>query len=281
MSRAQTLSRSIRARPWLALGLLIAACVIAAAVFAPWLTAHDPTAQLPVGRPVPPSAEHPLGTDSLGRDVLSRLLYGARLSLIVGLGAALLALALGMTVGVAAGYFGGWVEAALMRLTDVVMAFPAILLALAAAAVLPREGLTRSVLTLLLVIGLINWAGAARIFRSETLSLRERLYVDASRALGASHGRILFRHVLPHLLSTGLVVGSLGTATTILLDAGLAFLGVGVPAPHPTWGGLLQDAQQWYPVAPWLAVYPGLAVVLTVAAFNLIAFDLRRNGDGA
>jgi peptide/nickel transport system permease protein len=204
--------------------------------------------------------------------VLSRLIYGARISLTIGLGAMALAVGLGLAVGVTAGYFGGHADGALMRLTDIIMAFPAVLLALALAAVLPE----RNVLTLLLVIGFINWTAAARIFRSETLSLRERQYVEATRVLGGSHGRILVRHVLPHLAPTILVVASLGTAATILLDVGLSFLGIGVPEA-PTWGSMLQDAQRWYSVAPWLAVWPGLAVVLTVGAFNLIAFDLRRS----
>lgn len=269
-------------RPFLLLGLLLACGILVSALAAPWLSPHDPLRPLPNGlgvhgEPVAPGPGHPLGTDSRGRDVLSRLLYGARLSLLVGLGAVILAVGVGMAVGVTAGYFGGHVDGALMRLTDVVMAFPAVLLALALAAVLPQ----RSVPTMILVIGAINWATAARIFRAETLSLRERLYVEATRALGASHGRVLLQHILPHLLPTMLVVASLGAAATILLDAGLAFLGIGIPPPAPTWGSMLLEAQTWYSVAPWLALYPGLAVVLTVASFNLIAFDLRRRPTAA
>jgi peptide/nickel transport system permease protein len=261
-------------RPWLSLGVLLALLMLLIAVLAPVLSRHDPLAYDPrYVRPVGPSADHPLGTDSLGRDVLSRLLYGARISLTLGVGAMLLAVALGLAVGVTAGYFGGHVDGALMRLTDVVMAFPAILLALALAAVLPRHDLV----TLLVVIGFVNWATAARLFRSETLSLRERQYVEVARTLGASHARILRQHILPHLLPTLLVVGSLGAAATILLDAGLSFLGIGIPPPAPTWGSMLHEAQRWYSVAPWLALWPGLAVVVTVAAFNLIAFDLRRS----
>jgi len=277
MNAALSLFRTLVRRPLLATGTILALLVVLAALFAPALAPHDPLQPLPdglsqFGEPMGPGPQHRLGTDSLGRDVLSRMLHGARLSLAIGVGAVALSLFLGLLVGVTAGYFAGHVDAALMRLTDVVMAFPAILLAMALAAVLPQ----RNVVTLLLVIGFINWASAARIFRSETLSLRERLYVEAARVMGASHGRILVRHVLPHLVPTMLVVGSVGAAGTILLDAGLSFLGIGVPAPAPTWGSMLQEAQQYYSIAPWLVIWPGVAVLATVGAFNLIAFDLRR-----
>jgi peptide/nickel transport system permease protein len=266
-----------RGRPLLALGTLLASVMLFLALFGPLLAPQDPLKQdragFVGGRPAPPGPRHLLGADSRGRDVLSRLLHGARLSLTVGIGAVTLAVIVGLLVGVPAGYFSGHVDGALMRLTDVVMAFPSVLLALALASVLPQ----RSVLTLTLIIGAISWTAAARIFRSETLSLRERLYIEAARALGAGHGRILVRHILPQLAPTILVVASLGAATTILLDAGLAFLGVGIPAPAPTWGSMLQEAQQFYRYAPWLAFWPGLAVFLTVAAFNLIAFDLQRS----
>ncbi|MCC2672745.1 MAG: transporter permease [Armatimonadetes bacterium] len=277
MDASPSLLRRFQRRPLLVLGAALALLMVLLAVFAPVLAPHSPLQPLPDGltqfaEPVGPGPGHLLGTDSQGRDVASRLLFGARISLTIGLGAVTLSVLLGLAVGVTAGYFGGWVDTVLMRLTDVVMAFPAVLLALALAAVLPQ----RSVLTLLLVIGFINWTAAARIFRSETLTLRERVYVEAARVLGAGHGRVLARHVLPQLAPTVLVVASVGAASTILLDAGLAFLGIGVPAPAPTWGAMLQEAQQYYAIAPWLAVWPGLAVLITVGAFNLIAFELRR-----
>lgn len=274
-------SRRLLGRPWLLLGATLSAGMLLLAVLASALSPHDPLQPLPrglsqYGGPVGPGPDHLLGTDSRGRDVLSRLLHGARLSLAIGLGAMLLAVAMGLSVGVTAGYFGGHLEGALMRLTDIVMAFPAVLLALALAAVLPQ----RSALTLIGVIGFINWAGPARMFRSETLSLRERQYVEAARVLGAGHGRIIARHILPHLAPSILAVASLSAATTILLDAGLSFLGIGVPPPAPTWGSMLQDAQTYYSTAPWLAFWPGLAIVTTVAALNMIAFDLRQNLSG-
>jgi peptide/nickel transport system permease protein len=268
--------QSVTSRPLLATGLAVLSLLALVALCAPLLAPHDPLRPLPGGLsargPQPPGPGRPLGTDSRGRDVLSRLLFGARLSLLVGFGAVGVAALLGLTVGAAAGYFGGAVDAVLMRATDVVMAFPAVLLALATAAVLPQ----RNALTLILVIGFINWTAAARVLRAQTLTLRERQYVEAARALGAGHGRLFFRHVLPHLAPTLWVVASLAAAATILMDAGLAFLGIGIPPPAPTWGGMLQDAQQWYATAPWLAVWPGLAVLLTVGSFNLIAFDLQR-----
>ncbi|HEU4752300.1 MAG TPA: ABC transporter permease, partial [Armatimonadota bacterium] len=205
--------RRALARPWLLLGSVLAVLILLAALLAPQLAPHNPLREFPqgltrYGAPAPPAPGHPLGFDSRGRDVLSRILFGARLSLAVGLGAAAVAVCAGLAVGLAAGYFGGAVDNLLMRLTDVVMAFPAVLLALAMGAVLPQ----RNVWTLVLVIAAVNWTGAARIFRGETLSLRERLYVEAARALGAPTGRILLRHVLPHLLPTMLVVASLGAA---------------------------------------------------------------------
>jgi peptide/nickel transport system permease protein len=270
---APSFARGLCSRPWLALGCALALLMTLLALFAPVLARHNPTEHVVSSAlPVPPSAQLPLGTDSSQRDLWSRLLYGARNSLSISLGATVLATVLGLLVGVAAGYGGGVLDAVLMRATDVVMAFPAVLLALALGAVLPY----RNLLTLILILGLVNWTAAARIFRSETLTLRERLYVEATRALGGGHRLILARHVLPHLAPTVLFVASMSAATTILLDAGLSFLGVGLPDPAPTWGSALKDAQSFYSVAPWLAIWPGVAVLVSVAAFNLIAFDLRR-----
>ncbi|MBI3912060.1 MAG: ABC transporter permease [Armatimonadetes bacterium] len=262
----------LAARPLLATGLLLLCVVVGAAVFAPWLAPHSPLTQARGDAPLPPSTHFPLGTDSLGRDLLSRLLFGARYSLAIGGCATLVALAIGLLVGLPAGYFGGMVDGALMRLVDVVMAFPSILLAVALAAVLPYRNLG----TVLLVIGLVNWTTVARVVRGETLALREQAFVEAARALGAGPGRVLLRHIAPHLAPTLLTVASLSAGTAILLDAGLSYLGMGLPQPTPSWGDMLREAQRWYRAAPWLAVWPGVAVLITVGGLNMIAFDLQR-----
>lgn len=277
LTRFRDAAHRVTRRPALLAGLLLALFLVTAAIGAPWLAPHPPEKQhrdglTAVGAPAPPGRHFRLGADSRGRDVFSRLLHGARLSLGIGLGATAIAIGLGLTVGVCAGYFGGWTETLLMRSTDVVLAFPSILLAVAMAAVTPR----RSAFGMALIIGLLGWAAPARVFRGETLSLRERSYVEAALSMGAGKLRILLRHVVPHLGPSALVMASLGAASAILLDAGLSFLGIGVPAPAPTWGSMLEEARTWYSLAPWLAFWPGLLVVLTVAAFNLVAYDLQR-----
>jgi peptide/nickel transport system permease protein len=248
---------------------------VAAALLAPWLAPHHPLRQFPdgltaAGAPRPPGGRYLLGTDDFGRDLLSRLLYGARLSLFIGATATGLAIGIGACLGLVAGYFGGIAEGLIMRVTDVVMAFPVLLLAIALVAVL-RPSLTN----VLLVVGLVNWTPVARVVRGETLSAREALFVEAARAQGASHGRILLRHVLPHVAPTLLVLACLSVATTILLDAGLSYLGVGVPPPAPSWGAMLTEGQSYYRTAPWLAVWPGLAIVTAVGGFNLLGFALQ------
>jgi peptide/nickel transport system permease protein len=264
-------------RDWLLwTGAALVALFVVAALLAPWLAPHDPLRQFAnglteLGTPRPPGGPFPLGTDDYGRDLLSRLLYGARLSLTIGVAATAIAIAVGTLLGVTAGYFGGAVEALLMRVTDVVMAFPVLLLAIAFVAVL-RPSLT----SVLLVVGLVNWTPVARVVRGETLAAREALFVEAARALGASHGRIVVQHILPQVAPTLLVLASTSVATTILLDAGLSYLGVGVPPPAPSWGAMLTGGQSYYRTAPWLALWPGLAIVLAVGGFNLLAFSLQR-----
>ena len=262
-------------RGLLGMGLAMGALLVALAIVGPVFAPYDPTAPVApqLAEPLPPGAPFWLGTDDLGRDVFSRLLYGARISLLVGLVAMAVTMVVGTAVGLAAGYFGGAVDVVLMRATDVMLAFPGLLLAVALVAVMRP-----SIWTIFVVIGLVSWTGVARVVRSETLSLRERDFVVAARAMGASHGRIVVRHVLPNVAPTLVVVAALSTSGTILLDAGLSFLGIGVPPPTPTWGRMIQEASTYYRVAPWLMAFPGLAVLYAVLAFNLIAYGLAERG---
>ena len=264
-------------RGLLAVGLAMGALLVLLAIVGPTLAPYDPTASVAptLAEPAPPSARFWLGTDDLGRDVLSRLLYGARISLLVGLVAMAVTMVIGTAVGLAAGYFGGGVDTLLMRVTDVMLAFPGLLLAVALVAVMRPN-----VWTIFVVIGLVSWTGVARVVRSEALSLRERDFVVAARAMGAGHGRILVRHVLPNVAPTLIVIAALSTSGTILLDAGLSFLGIGVPPPTPTWGRMIQEASTYYRVAPWLMAFPGLAVLYAVLTFNLIAYGLTDRARG-
>ncbi len=269
---------TVHRRGLLRLGLLMGAVLVVLAAIGPTLAPFDPTAPVApqLAEPAPPGSPFWLGTDDLGRDVLSRLLHGARISLLVGLVAMVVTMVIGTAVGLAAGYFGGAVDVVLMRLTDVMLAFPGLLLAVALVAVLRP-----SVWTIFVVIGLVSWTGVARVVRSETLSLRERDFVLAARAMGASHGGILLRHVLPNVGPTLVAIAALSTSGTILLDAGLSFLGIGVPPPTPTWGRMIQEAASYYRVAPWLMAFPGVAVLYAVLTFNLIAYGLADDAKAA
>ncbi|TPL81077.1 ABC transporter permease [Mesorhizobium sp. B2-3-13] len=257
------------------LGLVIVAVVVAGAILAPWLTGYDPNEQMfdgltIEGSPLPPSAKFWLGTDLLGRDLLTRILYGARTSLIIGIVANGVALFIGTLVGVTAGYFRGWMGSALMRFTDLMMAFPALLLAICLAAVFQP-----SLWIVAMVIALVNWVQTARVIYTETSSLAEREFIDAERTIGASAPRILFRHILPHLLPTIIVWGTLGISTTVLLEATLSFLGIGVQPPTASWGNIIFENQTYFQVAPWLVFFPGAAILALALAFNLIGDALR------
>jgi peptide/nickel transport system permease protein len=247
------------------------AVLVGVAVSAPWLAPFDPLGAVAdsFGDPFPPGRPYHLGTDELGRDVLSRICYGARISLLVAVVATSLTLVIGVSVGVCAGYFGGWIDTLLMRATDVVLAFPALLLAIALAAMF-QPGLT----SIFVVIAVVSWTGVARTVRGEVLSLRERDFVRAAHALGASPLRLIASHLLPSVLPTILVMGALSTSNTVLLDAGLSYLGLGVPVPTPSWGRMISDSQTYYRIAPWLLIFPGLAIVYAVAAFNLLGYGL-------
>ncbi|RIY02487.1 ABC transporter permease [Aureimonas flava] len=257
------------------LGLLMIAVVVLAAAFAPWIAPFDPNEQFfdglsLEGAPLPPSATYWLGTDLLGRDLLSRLLFGARNSLVIGVAANGAALLIGTMVGVVAGYVRGWLGAVLMRFTDLMMAFPALLLAICLAAVLRP-----SLWIVALVIALVNWVQVARVVHAETRSLAEREFIQAEVTLGAGGARILFRHVMPHLFSTVIVYGTLGISTTVLLEATLSFLGVGVQPPDASWGNIIFENQTYFQAAPWLVFFPGAAILLLALAFNLVGDALR------
>ncbi|MES0149676.1 ABC transporter permease [Mesorhizobium sp. M0012] len=267
--------RRLLKRPLALLGLGIIAVVLAGAILAPWLTGYDPNEQMfdgltLEGAPLPPGAQFWLGTDLLGRDLLTRLLFGARRSLIIGIVANGVALLIGTLVGITAGYFRGWIGSALMRFTDLMMAFPALLLAICLAAVLQP-----SLWIVAMVIALVNWVQTARVIYTETSSLSEREFIDAERTIGASAPRILFRHILPHLLPTIIVWGTLGISTTVLLEATLSYLGIGVQPPTASWGNIIFENQTYFQAAPWLVFFPGAAILALALAFNLIGDALR------
>lgn len=262
-------------QPLTCLALVVIVTVIFAAISAPWLAPFPPDAQpfdglSMEGAPLPPGAKYWLGTDTLGRDLLSRLLYGARTSLVIGLVANGAAVAIGMIVGVVAGYVSGVAGGALMRFTDLMMAFPALLLAIVLAALLRP-----SLWIVALVIALVNWVQVARIVYTETRGLVERDFILAERSLGAGHLRILFHHIAPHLAPTAIVWGTLGIATTVLLEATLSFLGVGVQPPQPSWGNIIYESQSYFQAAPWLVFIPGAIILMTALAFNLVGDALR------
>src|SRR5213080_1335275 len=265
------LGRSRPSRRLLAAGALLVAVLGVAAVAAPWLTPYDPDAIVVASYhgPLAPGGGHLLGTDTLGRDVWARLVYGARTSLFVGGLAMAVSLAIGMTAGLVAGYFGGVTDATLMWIVDLVLTMPSLLLLIVLATVLPP-----SLLTIPLVIGAIGWTTFARTVRGEVLSLRERDYISAARALGASHARIIVRHLLPGVLPGVVVLAALGMSGAIGIDAGLSYLGLGVPLPTPSWGRMVSEVQTYFAVAPWLVVLPGVAVSLAVIGFNLVGFGL-------
>lgn len=273
-ARAGVWRRLLR-RKLAVLGLTIILLTVAGAIFAPWLTAYDPNEQMfdgltLEGAPLPPGEQFVLGTDLLGRDLATRILYGARTSLIIGIVANGVALLIGTLVGATAGYFRGWIGSALMRFTDLMMAFPALLLAICLAAILEP-----SLWIVALVIALVNWVQTARVIYTETSSLAEREFIDAERTIGAGTGRILFRHILPHLLPTIIVWGTLGISTTVLLEATLSYLGIGVQPPTPSWGNIIFENQTYFQAAPWLVFFPGMAILALALAFNLIGDALR------
>lgn len=253
------------------------ALTMAMACTAPLLAPHDYKFQNRGLENHPPARSFALGTDDLGRDMLSRLMYGAQVSLTVGICATLVSLLIGVAVGLFSGYFGGRVESVLMRFTDTISAFPSLLLALAITAVYdrPHQTMPERIGVLIVALGIVGWTGMARLVRSQVLTLKTMDYVAAARALGASHRRVLLRHILPNCISPIIVVATLAIGGNILGEAGLSFLGLGVQAPFPSWGGMLADARNYIDTYWWQAVFPGMAIVMTVLSFNLFGDSLR------
>ncbi|MEP0520221.1 MAG: ABC transporter permease [Hyphomicrobiales bacterium] len=271
----KTVWAQLLARPLALVGLFFVAVTVLGAIFAPWLTAFEPNEQMfdglsIEGAPMPPGEKFWLGTDLLGRDLLTRILYGARTSLIIGIAANGIALIIGTFIGVIAGYFRGWIGAILMRFTDLMMAFPALLLAICLAAVF-----SPSLWIVAMVIALVYWVQTARVIYTQTSSLAEREFIDAERTLGASTSRILLRHILPHLVPTIIVWGTLGISTTVLLEATLSFLGVGVQPPTASWGNIIFENQTYFQAAPWLVFFPGVAILALALGFNLVGDAMR------
>lgn len=254
-------------------GLIVMILLYLVTLLTPLIAPYDPAAQgdIITSRYLAPSAEHWLGTDKFGRDILSRVLYGARISLSIGFVAVGISMTLGTLIGAVAGYFGGWADAVLMRFTDMMLAFPRLVLLIVVIAVFESP----SIWLVVVVLGLTGWMGTSRIVRGEVLSLREREFVQAARALGMGDLRIITRHVIPNTLAPVIVSATLGIGLTILTEASLSFLGLGVQPPTPSWGNMVADGRDALTEAWWIATFPGLAIVLTVVAFNLLGDGLR------
>ncbi len=270
-----TILRAVLRRKLALFGLVVIVLAVLAALLAPWIAPADPYRQFfdgltLQGAPLPPGGDFILGTDLLGRDLLSRLIHGARTSLVIGVAANGIAVMIGSLIGITAGFFRGLPGALLMRFTDLMMAFPALLLAIVLAAIFKP-----SLWIVAMVIALVNWVQVARIMYTETVSLAERDFIAAGVSLGASRARLLFRHIAPHLLPSVIVFGTLGISTTVLLEATLSYLGIGVQPPTPSWGNIIFENQTYFASAPWLVFFPGLAIIILALAFNLVGDALR------
>ena len=255
-------------------GCGIVILLFAVSLLAPVIAPYDPGAIDLKNVLAPPSAEHWFGTDQLGRDVLSRMIWGARISLKVGFVATGLAILIGMILGAVAGYYGGWIDAVIMRLVDILLCFPTFFLILAVIAFLEP-----SIWNIMIVIGLTGWMGVTRLVRADFISLRERDFVRAARSIGANDARIIFIHILPNALASILVAATLGIAGAILTESALSFLGIGVQPPTPSWGNILTAGKDNIDIAWWLSLYPGLAILITVVGYNLLGEGIRDASD--
>ena len=252
------------------LGGVIVLFLALTAILAPWLSPHDP-GEIDVTRILEaPSREHPLGTDQLGRDVLSRMIWGSQISLLVGFVAVGILSIIGVFLGSLAGYYGGWIDSVIMRFVDIMLCFPTFFLILAVIAFV-----SPSIWAIMVVIGVFGWMGVARLIRAEILSLKEREFILAARSQGGGDLRIIFRHLLPNALSPVLVSAILGVAAAILTESALSFLGIGVQPPTPSWGNMLTAGKDNIDIAWWLSLYPGLAILITVLGYNLLGEGIR------
>ncbi len=266
--RSRMVQRFLRYRPGV-LGGIIVVSLILIAIFAPLVAPYSPTEKVGV-RADPPTSEFWLGNDEIGRDVLSRLIYGARVALVVGIGAIAIAVTIGVLVGAASGYFGGKVDTLLSRVVDTLMAFPLLALLVTLSALF-----SPSLRNVVIIIGVTVWASYARLVRADVMSLRERDFVIAARSLGARDSRIIGRHILPNIVGPVIVLASLDIGSIIILESALSFLGLGVRPPTPSWGGMLSAGRSLLRSAPHIAVAPGIAIMVTVLAFNLLGDGLR------
>lgn len=262
--------RRFKKNPTAIIGLIIVFLFFFMAVFGPYLTPFDPFQQDIINAHQPPGGENILGTDFFGRDVLSRIIFGARISLLVGVTVVVLRAAIGIIIGLIAGYFGGWIESILMRIVDAFISFPGILLAMAIMAV-RGQGIENVIIAL----AIVGWPTFARLVRSEVISIKEREYIQATRSLGFHSGKIMFQHILPNCLATIIVYGTMGIATPILAEAGLSFLGLGATPTQATWGFQMSLERQYMRTAWWGVTFPGLAVMIVVLGFNLLGDGLR------
>ena len=255
----------------LLIGILIIAILSLVAIFASVISPYDPAEIDQDSLLVPPSSRHLMGTDSLGRDLFSRIAFGARISLSIGIIAVGIATLIGIILGSIAGFYGRWVDSLIMRFVDLMLCFPTFFLILAVVAILEP-----SIFNIMIIIGLTSWMGTARLIRAEILSLKEREFIQAARAIGASNFRIILRHLIPNAIAPVLVSAILGIASAILIESALSFLGLGVQPPVPSWGNILIEAKSTLGIAWWLTLYPGLFILITILGFNLIGEGLRR-----
>jgi peptide/nickel transport system permease protein len=276
VARWRKILRKLRENKGAMFGLVMVLAVIISAVFAPFLSPHDPILQDVEKRLIPPvwqtegETNYLLGTDHLGRDIVSRLIYGARISIVVSVSAVVFSAILGTIIGLLSGFYGGNVDNIFMRIADVQLAFPFILLAIAIIAVLGPN-----LQNIIIVMGITGWVIYARVVRAEVLSLREKEFITSVRALGGSNGRIIFKHLLPNVVAPIIVIITLEMARMIIMEAALSFLGLGIQPPTPTWGGMLADGRVYLATSWWLATFPGLVIMLVVLGINLLGNWLR------